>query len=241
MSENHIMSFVSTDDLASKLSTNAYKVLDLRDINKFEKGHIKDSIHIDNQIFSHKDEDGINALPEREQLKAYLQEKGICNNDKLILVDDVFNLNCSLAAWTLHYFGFKDVILLDGAFSKWVCEEHELTTEVTETVKGDIKLDEEHDEILITKDDILMNVNSNKFLFVDNRSEYAMLMDQQGGNIPGAVHLWYLDLFAESPDYFTLFTKEKLSDELEVRGILPERSIVVYCDSAPQSALVLRI
>lgn len=238
MSENQVQFFISTDALADKLGTNSYKVLDLRDIKKFKSGHIKGAIYIDNQVFTQKDEDGLNILPDREILQDYLQHKGINNDDTLIFVDDVFNLNCSLAAWTLQYFGFENVILLDGAFSKWVCDNQKLTTTIEKYPTGNIELIKKNEDILITKDDILMNIKSSKYLFVDNRSEYALLMDQQGGNIPGAVHFWYLDLFVEHPDYFILHEKEKLLDELNTRGILPDKSIVVYCDSAPQSALV---
>ncbi|MCE7741425.1 MAG: hypothetical protein GOP50_03115, partial [Candidatus Heimdallarchaeota archaeon] len=158
--------------------------------------------------------------------------------DKLILVDDVFNLNCSLAAWTLHYFGFIKVILLDGAYSKWEKEINELTTELVEFEKGNIELTEINGSILITKDEILMSIQSGKFTFVDNRSEYALLLDQQGGNIPGAIHFWYLDLFEEYPDYFILKDKDSIIEELTVRNITQDKSIVVYCESAPQSALV---
>ncbi len=230
--------FVSIPDLISNLTPENYKILDLREIQRFEKGHIKGSIHIDNNFFTLQNEDGINIIPDKEVLTDYLQEKGINCNDKIILVDDVFNLNCSLAAWTLHYFGFKNVILLDGAFSKWEKQINELTTEIIEFPRGDIILEERNADILISKDEILMNIHSDDFLFVDNRSEYALLLDQQGGNIPGAIHLWYLEVFEEYPDYFVLKEKDSIIEELNVRNISKNKSIIVYCESAPQSALI---
>ena len=238
MSENNIQSFVSIDDLIYNQSFSNYKILDLRENHKFQNGHIKDSIHIDNNYFTQQDEDGINIIPDMEKLQNYLQLKGINQDDKLILVDDVFNLNCSLAAWTLHYFCFNNVLLLDGAYSKWEKEVNEFTTEIIELPKGNIKLTKIREELLISKDEILINIHSDSFIFVDNRSEYALLLDQQGGNIPGAIHLWYLDLFEEYPDYFVLKDKESILEELKVRNITKDKTIVVYCESAPQSALV---
>jgi len=113
-----------------------------------------------------------------------------------------------------------------------------LTKEIPEFSKGDISFKVENPNILITKDEILMNMNSDDIIYVDNRSEYALVMDQQGGNIPGAIHHWYLDLFEEFPNYFTLKKKEEIDSELLAKGIIKDKTIVVYCESAPQSALV---
>ena len=238
MSEKSIQNFVTIAEVTSNKNFTNYKILDLRELHKFESGHIEGAIHIDNEYFTQQNEDGINILPDKDVLERYLREKGINNDDKLILVDDVFNLNCSLAAWTLHYFGFDSVILLDGAYSKWEKDVNEFTTEITELSKGNISLENINEEILITKDEIMINIQSDDFIFVDNRSEYALLLDQQGGNIPGAIHFWYLDLFEEFPDYFILKNKGEIIEELNIREITPDKTVVVYCESAPQSALV---
>ncbi len=238
MCGNSVHTFVSTEALLSLMTNSNCKILDLRDYSKFQKGHITGAIHIDNSIFVEQNEDGINVIPDCKIIANYLNQKGIKNEDILILVDDVFNLNCSIAAWTLHYFCFRNVILLDGAFSKWEKENNELSTEEIQLERGDFTLDKQDDTILISKEEIIMNLNSDDFIFVDNRSEYAILLDQQGGNIPGAIHFWYLDLFEEYPDYFIIKKNEDLIGEMNVREINKDKTIIVYCESAPQSALV---
>ncbi len=235
---NSVQTFVSTEELLSLITNSNYKILDLRDYSKFLKGHITGSIHIDNNIFVEQDEDGVNVIPDCKKIASYLKHKGIRNEDILVLVDDVFNLNCSIAAWTLHYFCFKNVILLDGAFSKWEKENNGLSTEEIKLERGDLTLNQQDDSILISKDEIIKNINSEDFIFVDNRSENAILLDQQGGNIKGAVHFWYLDLFEEYPDYFIIKKNEDLFEEMKVRKIMKDKTIIVYCESAPQSALV---
>ena len=123
----------------------------MREYSKYVKGHISGSIHIDNNIFAEQNEDGINVIPNCDKIAAYLSKKGMKNNDLLVLVDDVFNLNCSLAAWTLHYFGFKNVILIDGAFSKWETESGELSTEeknlLREIFQATVKNEKDRSEI----------------------------------------------------------------------------------------------
>lgn len=238
MKRNSIQTFLSTDFVAENLSNPHYKIVDLRDAEKFKRGHIQGSVHIDNSVFAKQDEDGLNTLPDKEVLLGVLKEKGIDKKDIIVFVDDVFNLNCSLAAWTLHFYGFFEVKLLDGAFAKWEIEKKPLTSEITKFSKGSIELKEENSSILVTKDEILISYKSEDFLFVDNRSEYALILDQQGGNIPGAIHFWYLDIFEEYPDYFILKDCSAIEDELVSRNIAKDKTIVVYCESAPQSALV---
>ncbi len=238
MNEKYTTTFISTECLAKYLDNTKYKIIDLREIEKYQESHIKGSVHIDNSVFFFHNDEGINELPEKNLLEKTLREKGINNDDNLILVDDVFNLNCSLAAWTLNYYGFTNIKLLDGALARWEKEERPLTDEVIEYPLGKIKLIEENVETLIEKDEILMSINSEDILFVDNRTEYAISHDQQGGNIPGAIHYWYLNIFKECPDYFVLKKLEDIESELMKKGISKDKTIVVYCESAPQSALV---
>ena len=238
MNESCTSTFISTECLAKYLDNTKYKIVDLREIKKYQKSHIKGAIHINNEVFVFHNEEGINELPDKSLLEKTLQEKGISNDDYLILVDDVFNLNCSLAAWTLKYYGFENIQLLDGALAKWEKEKRPLTDEIKEYSPGELILAEENEEILIEKDEILMNIHSEDILFVDNRTEYAISYDQQGGNIPGAVHYWYLDIFKECPDYFVLKNLDDIKKELEEKNISKDKTVVVYCESAPQSALV---
>ncbi|MFW9853350.1 MAG: sulfurtransferase [Candidatus Thorarchaeota archaeon] len=238
MNRDYTTTFISTECLAKNIDNNKYKIIDLREIEKYQESHIKGSIHIDNSVFIFHNEEGINELPNKNLLEKTLKEKGINNDDTLILVDDVFNLNCSLAAWTLNYYGFTKIKLLDGALARWEKEERPLTDEVIEYPPGKIELKQVNEEILIEKDEILLNINSKDILFVDNRTEYAISYDQQGGNIPGAIHYWYLEIFKECPDYFVLKNLEDIERELTKIGISKDKTIVVYCESAPQSALV---
>ncbi|MHA1400339.1 MAG: sulfurtransferase [Candidatus Heimdallarchaeaceae archaeon] len=238
MNQQCYLTFVTTDYLASLLNHKNLKILDLREYNKFESSHIPGSVYVDNSIFSSVNIEGYNEIPKREIVENALRQAGINSNDMIFLIDDVFNLNCSLAMWTLHYYGIKNAFLLDGALAKWQKEKRAMTKENTSTQKGNIKLKEENPSIFISKDEIMLNIYSDDFIFVDNRSEFALTMDQQGGSIPGAVHYWWMDMFVEHPDYFLLKPKNIILKELESLGITKNKTIVNFCETAPQSALV---
>lgn len=238
MIKNKISTFVSTDCLSDFLIDESYKILDLRTQEKFNHGHIAGSIHIDSELFIKRDNEGINVVPDKELILTALREKGVNNDDTLILVDDVFNLNCSIAVWVFHYYDFFNVKLLDGALSKWEKENRQLTTEVAFYPPGNVDFTVENPSIYISKDEILMNIYSENCIFVDNRSDYAIEYDQQGGIIPGAKQFFYLDIFEEYPDYFILKDLKKIHKELREKEVTEEKAIVLYCESAPQSALV---
>ncbi len=238
MTKNKISTFVSTDCLSDFLVDESYMILDLRPQEKFDQGHIAGSIHINSELFLKRNDEGINVVPDKEVILTALREKGVNNNNILILVDDVFNLNCSIAVWVFHYYGFFNVKLLDGALSKWEMENRLLTTEATFYPPGNIDFTVENPSIYIKKDEILMNIYSEDCIFVDNRSEYAIDYDQQGGSIPGAKQFFYLDVFEEYPDYFILKELESIQKELHEKEITKDKGLVLYCESAPQSALV---
>ncbi|MCK5141185.1 MAG: hypothetical protein KAQ70_03245, partial [Candidatus Heimdallarchaeota archaeon] len=103
---------------------------------------------------------------------------------------------------------------------------------------GSIDFTVENPSICINKDEILMNIYSEDSTFVDNRSDYAIEYDQQGGIIPGAKQFFYLDIFEEYPDYFILKDLKSIHKELHEKEITEDKTIVLYCESAPQSALV---
>jgi len=241
MTRNKISTFISTDFLSDLLVDKSYKILDLRIQEKFEKGHIAGSIHIDSELFIKRNDEGINVVPDKEVILTVLREKGVNNDDTLILVDDVFNLNCSIAVWVFHYYGFFNVKLLDGALSKWEEENRQLTTEKAFYPPGNIDFTAENPSICFTKDEILMSIYSEDCTFVDNRSDYAIEYDQQGGIIPGAKQFFYLNIFEEHPDYFILKSLKSIHKELHEKEITEDKSIVLYCESAPQSALVYLI
>ncbi|MCK4896792.1 MAG: hypothetical protein KAS47_08285, partial [Candidatus Heimdallarchaeota archaeon] len=114
----------------------------------------------------------------------------------------------------------------------------QLTTEIAFYPLGNIDFTVGNPSIYITKDEILMNIYSEDCTFVDNRSDYAIKYDQQGGIIPGAKQFFYLDIFEEYPDYFMLKDLKSIHKELLEKEIIEDKTIVLYCESAPQSALV---
>ncbi len=240
MNSNAPKIFVQCNQVYEHLNTDTFKILDLRDKSKFKKGHIPGAVHIESSAFISKNSQGYNSIIQKSDLEATLQAKGINNGDELILVDDVFNLSCSMAAWTLHYFDYTKLKIIDGALAKWEVENLPMTSKKTEVKRGNIQFTGKNDDILVTKDQILYNLTTDRnWIYVDNRSEYAMKLDSQGGYLPKAIHLWWMDLFIETEeDYFILKPLDVLEKNLVSLGIKKSEHIVLYCEQAPQSALV---
>lgn len=237
----HMGYFISTDELHSILGHKSVKIIDLRDEEKYSSNHIPGSINANSDFFYARNTDGFISLPNPNFLENYLQNLGINASDKIVFVDDVFNLNCSLAAWMMLYFNHPNVMLLDGALTKWIIENKPMTTEISTYEKGTIKLSEPNENILITRDELLLSIQNSEYVIVDNRSEYAVTGDSMGGTIPGAIHFWWMEAFEERPDYFVLKSKDEIRALLEQKGIHENDNIVLYCETAPESALVFLI
>jgi len=241
MSEEKIQTFVSTEWVASILDNKNFKIIDLRLKEKYEEAHIPGSVHIDSSVFIPKNEDGFNTLPDKKVVINSLQEKGVNKENTIIFVDDVFNLNCSLATWSLHYYNFTNVKLIDGALAKWENENLPMGTNNHEIGRGDFDIDSCNEEIMITSDEILISLKVGNFTFIDNRSIYAIEMSNMGSNIPNSLKYWWMDMYEELPNYFILKSCRNIEQALISIGITKEKDIVVYCESAPQSALVYLI
>jgi len=230
--------FISTKKFEEETKQNNHKILDLREYSKYEEGHIANSVFIDSSIFSWKNIEGYNEIPPKEIVEQTLRQAGINEDDYIYLIDDVFNLNCSLAAWTLHYYGISNISLIDGALQKWIYEGKKLTKKIPNIEPGNIKIKNSNEEIFISRDEIMLNIYNENYVFVDNRSEFSRTMDSQGGSIPGSKFYWWMDLFEEHPDFFVLKKEKKILDDLEQLDITKDKTVVLYCENAAQSALV---
>ncbi len=235
--------FLSTEELKNYIDNEDIKLLDVRLYDKYKEGHLPDSMWVDSNLFTKMNIEGYNEVPDKQLVEKVLQDIGINKGDKICLVDDVFNLNCSIIIWTLNFFGIKDVFLIDGALAKWKVEGRPITTEIKNNERrGDITLVEENYDILITRDEIILNMDSHDHIPLDTRSEFAVKMDQQGGTLPHAVHYWWMNFFEEHPEsFFTIRPKDELLSELEENGVTLDKTVIPYCDTVPQSALVFFI
>src|SRR6266404_4980288 len=105
------------------------------DTSAYDKGHIPSAIKIDWK----KDlQDPVRRdFVDKTGFENLLSERGISNDDTVLLYGGNNNWFAAYAYWYFKLYGHDKVVLLDGGRKKWELDERRLTTEVTDPAPTD--------------------------------------------------------------------------------------------------------
>ena len=98
------------------------------DTSAYDKGHIRGAIKLDwtTDLQDQVRRDFVN----KAQFEALLSERGVANDDTVVLYGGNNNWFAAYAYWYFKLYGHNDVKLLDGGRKKWELDSRELTDEL---------------------------------------------------------------------------------------------------------------
>ena len=213
------------------------------DVTAYEKGHIPNaiSIHWQDELHDHPKRDFVSAAG----LAKLLGEKGISNDQTIVLYSGNNNWFATYAYWLLKYRGVENVKLLNGGRKKWELESRELTQETPNRPSTTFQLGQERPELRIFRDEVLKRVQSGGEAWVDVRSPEEFrgellapphLPQEQAqvpGHIPGAANVTWSKTVNEDG---TFKTPEELEKLYSAEGITKDRDVVTYCRIGERSS-----
>src|ERR671920_859782 len=98
------------------------------DTSAYDKGHIEGAVKLD---WKTDLQDPLRRdFVSKEQFEKLLSEKGISNDDTVVLYGGNNNWFAAYAYWYFKLYGHQDVKLLDGGRKKWELDSRELTDEL---------------------------------------------------------------------------------------------------------------
>src|ERR671918_1076287 len=98
------------------------------DTTAYDKGHIQGAIKLD---WTTDLQDQVRRdFVGKQQFEALLSERGVSNDDTVILYGGNNNWFAAYAYWYFKLYGHRDVKLLDGGRKKWELDARPYTTEV---------------------------------------------------------------------------------------------------------------
>ena len=208
----------------------------------YELGHIPGSVLIDwkNDI---NDPIRRNILT-RAAFENILQSIGVNDDTTLVLYGDFNNWFAAFAFWVFKYYGFKNVVLLNGGRKKWLEEDRPLTKDIPKLLRGNYIAGEPEAEQIRSYYSYVRETLGNKVL-VDVRSpkeftgeilappEYPTEHAQRGGHIPGAVNIPWAQTVSEDG---TFKSTSDLKDLYESQGVTPDKEIITYCRIGERSS-----
>ena len=164
------------------------------DTSAYDKGHIRDAVKIDWK----KDlQDPVRRdFVGRAGFEALLSERGISNDDTVVLYGGNNNWFAAYAYWYFKLYGHDNVKLLDGGRKKWELDSRDLVTEVPQRPATSYKAQEQDTSIRAFRDEVVDAIGNLNLIDVRSPDEFAGRLlapahlpqeqAQRGGHVPTA-------------------------------------------------------
>ena len=167
------------------------------DTTAYDGGHIKGAIKLDwkKDLQDPVRRDFVN----KEQFEKLLSERGISNDDTVVLYGGNNNWSAAYAYWYFKLYGHENVLLLDGGRKKWELDARELSTEQVTRPATSYTAKEPNLDIRAFRDEVVKAIGTRSLVDVRSPDEYAGRLlapahlpqeqAQRGGHIPTAINV----------------------------------------------------
>jgi thiosulfate/3-mercaptopyruvate sulfurtransferase len=141
------------------------------DTSAYDKGHIRNAVKIDWK----KDlQDPVRRdFVDRAGFEALLSERGISNDDTVILYGGNNNWFAAYAYWYFKLYGHTGVKLLDGGRKKWELESRELVTDVPQRGQTSYHAQDQDKAIRAFRDEVVAAIGEDNLVDVRSPDEFA--------------------------------------------------------------------
>jgi thiosulfate/3-mercaptopyruvate sulfurtransferase len=211
------------------------------DTSSYDAGHIRGAVKLDwtTDLQDQVRRDFVN----REQLEALLSERGISNDDTVILYGGNNNWFAAYAYWYFKLYGHQDVKLLDGGRKKWELDGRELTDEPTKRGAASYKAQEQDHSIRAFRDEVVAAIGTQNLIDVRSPDEFAGRLlapahlpqeqAQRAGHIPTAGNVPWSKA---ANDDGTFRSDDELRKLYTDAGVDEARDTIAYCRIGERSS-----
>jgi thiosulfate/3-mercaptopyruvate sulfurtransferase len=212
------------------------------DTSAYDKGHIRNAVKID---WKADLQDPVRRdFVDKAGFEALLSERGISNDDTVILYGGNNNWFAAYAYWYFRLYGHSNVKLLDGGRKKWELESRELVTDVPQRAKTSYHAREQDKAIRAFRDEVVAAIGRDNLVDVRSPDEFAGRLlapahlpqeqAQRGGHIPTAKNVPWSKAAEEDGTF-------KSDDALRTlygdeAGVDFGRETIAYCRIGERSA-----
>jgi thiosulfate/3-mercaptopyruvate sulfurtransferase len=211
------------------------------DTAAYEKNHIRGAVRIDwkADLQDPVRRDFVN----KEQFEALLSQRGIGNDDTVVLYGGNNNWFAAYAYWYFKLYGHQDVKLLDGGRKKWELDSRELVEEVPTRATTSYKAAEQDLSIRAFRDEAIAAIGNLNLVDVRSPDEFSGKLlapahlpqeqSQRAGHIPTAKNIPWSKAANEDGTF-------KADDELTAlyseAGVDLSKDTIAYCRIGERSA-----
>ncbi|MES3518377.1 MAG: rhodanese-like domain-containing protein [Natronomonas sp.] len=203
-------------------------VIDVRDEWEFDGiGHVPSAVNVPFDSFraGKHGEGEAGMLPGAEVFASLLGDAGVGPEDRLVAYDDTHGVFAARLLVTAELYGHdpERLHLLDGDFSAWQ-RTAETTTDRTDREPTTYPAAFRADGPLVDAETVRDALED--AVVVDVREPW----EHEDGHIPGSIQLDWKELIDDESR--GLLPTPEIRSLLESRGIVPDRRIILYCNTA---------
>ena len=233
---------VTTDWAESNLDApNTVFVEVDEDTSAYEGGHIAGAVRLDwkTELQDQVKRDFVDA----QQFSKLLSDKGIGNDDTVILYGGNNNWFAAYAYWYFKLYGHENVKLLDGGRKKWELDGRPLVKDVPERASTSYSAKAPDNSIRAFRDEVIEAINSKNLVDVRSPDEFSgkilapahlpQEQSQRPGHIPGAINVPWSKAANEDGTFKSDDDLAKLYAEAGLDG---QKETIAYCRIGERSS-----
>jgi thiosulfate/3-mercaptopyruvate sulfurtransferase len=233
---------VTTDWAESNLDApNTVFVEVDEDTSAYEGGHIAGAVRLDwkTELQDQVKRDFVDA----QQFSKLLSDKGIGNDDTVILYGGNNNWFAAYAYWYFKLYGHENVKLLDGGRKKWELDGRPLVKDVPERSSTSYTAKAPDSSIRAFRDEVIEAINSKNLVDVRSPDEFSgkilapahlpQEQSQRPGHIPGAINVPWSKAANEDGTFKSDDDLAKLYAEAGLDG---QKETIAYCRIGERSS-----
>jgi thiosulfate/3-mercaptopyruvate sulfurtransferase len=211
------------------------------DTTAYDKGHIKGAIKLDwtTDLQDQVRRDFVN----KEQFEALLSERGVSNDDTVVLYGGNNNWFAAYAYWYFKLYGHENVKLIDGGRKKWELDGRPLSKDVVERERTQYAAKDPDLSIRAFRDEVVASIGSKNLIDVRSPDEFSgkilapahlpQEQAQKGGHVPTAKNIPWSKAANEDG---TFKTDEQLAALYAEQGYDESKATIAYCRIGERSS-----
>jgi thiosulfate/3-mercaptopyruvate sulfurtransferase len=233
---------VNTDWAESNLNApNTVFVEVDEDTRAYDGGHIEGAVKLD---WKADLQDPVRRdFVDAQQFSKLLSERGISNDDTVIIYGGNNNWFAAYAYWYFKLYGHDQVKLLDGGRKKWELDGRPLSTDVVNRPETSYTAKDPDNSIRAFRDEVIAAINNKNLVDVRSPDEFSgkilapahlpQEQSQRPGHIPGAINVPWSKAANEDGTFKSDDDLAKLYVEAGLDG---EKETIAYCRIGERSS-----
>ncbi len=211
------------------------------DTSAYDKGHIKGAIKLD---WTTDLQDQVRRdFVGKQQFEELLSDRGVANDDTVVLYGGNNNWFASYAYWYFKLYGHQDVKLLDGGRKKWELDSRDLVEEVPSRPATQYTAQPQDASIRAFRDEVVAAIGVKNLVDVRSPDEFSGKLlapahlpqeqSQRPGHVPTAKNIPWSKA---ANDDGTFKSDAELTELYRGEGVDLSKDTIAYCRIGERSA-----